>query len=393
MKIVIISAGFFESTFPLAKYLAINNDVTLICLVKESYLNPPMLDLSNVKILKRGVYDNDKCQNILPDEVKLYFKNSLINIQIVILGGMLGYDIKAIRRIKKIICYRYDVYHLIGQDIRFYQLHRMLKNKNVVHTLHEICISRVESKGKSLKKILTYKLIDYLGKSKTKLIFHSENTKNDFNLLYNKPQKLIEVIPFGKFEVYSMFKSKTINGLIAKKYFLYIGFIHPYKGVDLLIDAIKRINSMDISCDFVIAGYDKNNLYDLRNLPGNVYCINKYLSESEIVSLISNAYAIILPYKNVSQSGIPNTAFVFNRPVIASNISGLNDIIKENMNGLLFRKSDVGDLMEKIIELNNKSTLYKKLVENIEKNIGMEYMNWDKISLKTIKYYNLSITN
>ena len=187
-----------------------------------------------------------------------------------------------------------------------------------------------------MKKILLRIQFRIINRQGLRLIFHSENVRNIYLERFKKNRDETTVIPFGLFEGYKSFNNDTDLELPFTNYFLFMGYIHPYKGVDLLISAAQSLQNEQADIPFVIAGKDATEIEIRYNLPPNIHFINKFLTEGELITLIKKSYAIVLPYTSASQSGIPNTCFCFNKPVIASDLDGIKDIIHHNTNGLLF---------------------------------------------------------
>jgi glycosyltransferase involved in cell wall biosynthesis len=199
------------------------------------------------------------------------------------------------------------------------------------------------------------------------------------------------VIPFGLFEGYENFAED--DALIPEftPYFLFVGYIHPYKGVDLLISAAQSLRDKKIQIPILIAGKDATEIEKRYVLPDNIQFINKFLSESEIITLIKKSYAIVLPYTSASQSGIPNTCFCFDKPVIASDLDGIKDVVHDKVNGLLFESGNVYALEESMHRLWTDKKLYKILADNIRKKVNIEWTDWKRIAELTMKYYEKNI--
>jgi glycosyltransferase involved in cell wall biosynthesis len=49
----------------------------------------------------------------------------------------------------------------------------------------------------------------------------------------------------------------------------------------------------------------------------------------------------MMPYRNIHQSGIVHLAFAFRRPVIATKVGGLPEVVREGKNGFLVQKNDI----------------------------------------------------
>ena len=83
--------------------------------------------------------------------------------------------------------------------------------------------------------------------------------------------------------------------------------------------------------------------------------ISKYFSASDIV---------VLPYRAASQSGIIPLAYHYNKPVIASNLESLEEVINDGETGHIFQLENAEDLQAKILDFFNKCS-YDSYEENI----------------------------
>jgi glycosyltransferase involved in cell wall biosynthesis len=106
---------------------------------------------------------------------------------------------------------------------------------------------------------------------------------------------------------------------------LFFGRLLTYKGLDLLAGAIALLPpSTEITIRVVGCGPDSADLDALRACPG-VAVENRWVPETEIGALLGWADAIILPYREASQSGVAAAAIAAGRPVIATRVGGLRE--------------------------------------------------------------------
>lgn len=104
---------------------------------------------------------------------------------------------------------------------------------------------------------------------------------------------------------------------------LSFGRLLPYKGLDLLTDSLALLGGRD---DFVLrvvgSGLESPVLSRLRALPG-VMVENAWVPEREVAGLLGWADALILPYREASQSGVAAAAIAAGRWVISTRVGGL----------------------------------------------------------------------
>lgn len=111
-------------------------------------------------------------------------------------------------------------------------------------------------------------------------------------------------------------------------YVLFTGRLEKYKGFKTLEYLSRELSNLEIK--FIVAGRQKVH----PNFGDNTFVINKWLSESEMESLISKAGVVIFPYTEASQSGVLKLAASIGTPIVANKIGGLVEQ-SINANGLL----------------------------------------------------------
>ena len=392
MKVAIISFHCFDSTMPLAKNLLLKGvEVDLYCVMKQYNQNGYVFDLTN-NIQPNGFVDSKIVKSAMGDKLLNYL--SKINTKVFIypvrrlqkyLLGDLYYAYKLTREIKK---NNYDAIHIIPLAGRFpFFLWLLLKKQKIILTLHEVTFH--ESKTPYIE-ILKLK---WLVKNSIPIIFQSYTTKNRFIYFREKVLKKIEekdnltMIRFGLYQTYNCFTNQKFSSHIANKgesNILFLGRIVPYKGIHFLIDAVKILQEQ-YPIHLVVAGNGEP-YFDFKDVKSYDF-INRSVSNEEIVRLIEECDLVVLPYTSASQSGIPMTVFVFNKPIIASNIDGLSEVIDHMKTGILVDKLNGQSFADSIEKLLIDIELQKKMEDNIRKKYNEGEFSWSTIADKTVNFY------
>jgi glycosyltransferase involved in cell wall biosynthesis len=104
---------------------------------------------------------------------------------------------------------------------------------------------------------------------------------------------------------------------------LFFGRLLPYKGLDLLADTMAALGAdPGLELRVVGSGPDSPELARLRALPG-VTVENRWVPEDEIGALLAWSDALVLPYREASQSGVAAIALAAGRHVIATEVGGI----------------------------------------------------------------------
>lgn len=130
--------------------------------------------------------------------------------------------------------------------------------------------------------------------------------------------------------------AKRHLGLDAnKRYLLFFGFIRAYKGLDLLLEAMRdeRIRSI-ANLELIVAGefYEDRKKYDPL-LGDNVKVISDFIPDNEVKYYFSAADLVVQPYRSATQSGISQMAYHFEKPMLVTAVGGLPEIVPDGKAG------------------------------------------------------------
>ena len=179
---------------------------------------------------------------------------------------------------------------------------------------------------------------------------------------------------------YTLFLKKSTENK-PRKSILFFGRISPYKGIDILLEAMKNVHLVYPDVKLIIAGngeyyFDKTSFEQLDYIEFR----NKYIPNTELVKLIDESLFIVCPYIDATQSGVIMTSYALCKPVIASNVGGLAEIIIENETGLLIEPNSIKELQNSIIRLISDHELLASMESNIFKYFHQGNRGWAKIS-------------
>jgi D-inositol-3-phosphate glycosyltransferase len=210
----------------------------------------------------------------------------------------------------------------------------------------------------------------------------SEKVRDDLFKLY--PNTKSKVIPHP---IYSNFgnavgKEEAKNFLKIKdeKIILFFGFIRGYKGLDILLEAMSILKEK-LNVKLLIAGEFYSNkekyleLIEKLKIKDSLLMFTDFIPTSNVKYYFSASDCVILPYRNATQSGIVQIAMNFRKPVIAANVGGLGEVIKENETGFIVEKENPKKLAEAIQKFyeEKKENLF---VSDIEKEVNK--YSWEK---------------
>lgn len=148
----------------------------------------------------------------------------------------------------------------------------------------------------------------------------------------------------GLDELFSLGKSDVKS---SDTYVLYFGRFAPEKGMDTLLNVVNGLPEIP----FVFAGLGpmENEVNELENITNKGFLNSKDLSD-----VIRNAEFAVFPsecYENCPFTVME--ALSLGTPVIASDLGGTSELIKDGVNGELFESGNADELSEKIYKLWN----------------------------------------
>jgi glycosyltransferase involved in cell wall biosynthesis len=146
----------------------------------------------------------------------------------------------------------------------------------------------------------------------------------------------------------------------------FVGNANEQKGIIYLIRAIPKIlNKFPLTRFLIIGGGEIGTLQkEARNygVEDNISFIGPQLHQ-HIPTLISSFNIAILPSLWEPLSLFCCEAAYLGKPIVASDVDGNPEVVKHNINGLLFPPKDVNSLAEAIIELLEDERRAKKMGE------------------------------
>jgi len=205
------------------------------------------------------------------------------------------------------------------------------------------------------------------------------------DLLSLKPAAAYKVLPHP---VYSNFglpvpKKQAREKLKLKdeKLILFFGFIRDYKGLDLLLEALAKLKDSEIK--LIVAGefYTDKDKYlslieDLK-IGGSVRLFTDFIPSGEVKYYFSACDAVILPYKSATQSGIVQIAMNFRKPVIATDVGGLKEVVLNNKTGFIVDEINPEKLAAAIQKFYTENR-EEEFVANVEREV--EKYSWSRFT-------------
>jgi glycosyltransferase involved in cell wall biosynthesis len=125
---------------------------------------------------------------------------------------------------------------------------------------------------------------------------------------------------------------------------LFVGRIKKYKGLDILIEAMRLSEANALT--LTIVSFFKG---ELPKVPKNVRVINSWLDEKQFEKAIASAELVVLPYRDATQSGIIPIAIANKVPCVVTPVGGLPEMVKNFSCGLVTESLEPNDILRTML--------------------------------------------
>jgi len=155
---------------------------------------------------------------------------------------------------------------------------------------------------------------------------------------------------------------------------LFFGRIWEYKGLEYLIRAAPLIATRIPQVKIVIAGVgdDFDRYRRMMVNPDQFIVHNEYVSDEKRAELFRQAKVVVLPYIEASQSGVIPIAYRFGKPVVATTVGGLPDMVDHGRTGYLVPPRNANALAEAIVSLMQNEAMRRQFGENGRRKVNLE---------------------
>ncbi len=280
-----------------------------------------------------------------------------------------SFDVRSLWRVyRTILDLRPDVVHLNGPHIWNPVLLLLLRRAGIptVQTIHDLDPHSGTGYGKLLYvwNNLVLRLAD-------QILVHGQVYRTRLIAGGMSPEKVTYVPLLHLFVSYEKEQRLLLNGhrsaprdksdLASGRHFaLFFARIEAYKGVDILIDAMRRVEAgshhassgaPDLACPrAVIAGKGDIRPFVGGMLPGNVELRNRLVDDDEAIELFDRCSLVVLPYVDATQSALIAAAYFFGKPVIVTRTGALPEYVIDGETGWVIEPRNPQALAECLLE-------------------------------------------
>jgi len=281
---------------------------------------------------------------------------------------------------------RPDVLHLQHIDLWLPLILPRVRSIPVVTTLHD-----VEHHPGDWQSRKTLPLVRrYQVRRSDLIIVHGESLRRWAIDKYALDPQRVHVRPHGVHELYRQaydggFRLPDHEGPTV----LFFGRIMPYKGLPLLLEANRLLRAWIPNVRLVIAGSgeDVEALIARYDAEGKNYLVhNRYIPIEHVGAYFEAADVVALPYIEASQSGVAAVAYAFGKPVVATAVGGLPELVLDGRTGRIVPPRDVRALARALAEVLTDPAARQRMQAAIAEQVAGP-LNWDRIAQSTIALY------
>jgi glycosyltransferase involved in cell wall biosynthesis len=222
------------------------------------------------------------------------------------------------------------------------------------------------------------------------VVVHSEHGRARLTHELGLGGERVHVIPHGVFAHLAEaggrapFQSGRAPFQTDKPVVLCFGLMRPYKGIDVLLEAWREIEDAELW----IAGMPRMDISALRaGAPPSVRFVPRFITDSELPAYFQRADLVVLPYREIDQSGVLFTALAFGKPLLLSDVGGFPEVAATGA-ARTVPAGDPAALHETLRELLSDPTALAAMAEHARAAAEGTY-SWDTIARQTLDLYEL----
>jgi glycosyltransferase involved in cell wall biosynthesis len=173
---------------------------------------------------------------------------------------------------------------------------------------------------------------------------------------------------------------------------LFFGRIWEYKGLDYLIRAVPLIATRVPDVKVIIAGTgeDFSRYRAMMADPSRFEVYNEFVSDDRRAELFARSSVVVLPYVEATQSGVIPVAYTFSKPVVATTVGSLPEMVDQGRTGLLVPPRSEEALADAIVQLLADDDARRRMGESGKRKIDSE-ASPEVIAAQTREVYKLAL--
>ena len=216
------------------------------------------------------------------------------------------------------------------------------------------------------------------------VVVHSEHGRGRLVETLGVDPAKVEVIAHGAFDHLTRLPDEASLpaelAAVDKPVALLFGLVRPYKGLDVLLQAWEGVEDAELWVVGRPFGVDLP-----ENPPPGVRFVPRFVDDREIPALFRRADLVVLPYREIDQSGVLFTALAFGKPLILSAVGGFPEVAAHGAAELV-PPGDAAALHTTLTSLLSDVDRRERLAESAAR-AATEHYAWDRIATQHLRLY------
>jgi len=162
--------------------------------------------------------------------------------------------------------------------------------------------------------------------------------------------------------------------------------LRPYKGLDVLLEAFRELEGAELW----IVGRPWMSAEPLRDAArrarGTVRFVERFVSDPEVPAYMRRADVVVLPYREIDQSGVLYTALAFGKAMVLSEVGGFAEVGRAHGAAHLVPPGDPAALRDALAELLERPE-ERAALERAAAAAASGPYSWDDIARRTLALY------
>jgi glycosyltransferase involved in cell wall biosynthesis len=224
-----------------------------------------------------------------------------------------------------------------------------------------------------------------------RVIVHGEQLRTVVVGDLGVPASIVDVIPPVP-DILPASNGVAERAATRRPVILFFGRIWPYKGLEHLIRAEPFISAHIPDVKIVIAGRgeDLERYRGMMANPDRFDVRNYWISDDERDALFQEAAVVVLPYVDASISGVVPVAYTFGKPVIATDVGILAEMVDDGESGFVVPPRDHRTLGEAIVRVLSDDRLWRRLAHGAQMKLASTF-DPDVIAVQTLDVYRRAL--
>jgi glycosyltransferase involved in cell wall biosynthesis len=273
-----------------------------------------------------------------------------------------------------------DVVHFQWLTVQPVDVHLLPRTRPVVLTAHDV-LPREPHRGQLAAQRRLYERVDAV-------VVHSAHGRARLVDALGIAAGKVAVIPHGAFtHLLDVPDERALPDDLAavdRPVVLFFGLLRPYKGLDVLLDAWR---AADLDAELWIVGMPRMDIAPLRAAaPRRVRWVSRFVADNEVAAYFRRADLVVLPYREIDQSGVLFTALAFGASLVLSAVGGFPEVAADGAAALV-APGDADALAGELRRLLGDAAARARLAAGARAAAAGRY-SWDAIAASHLALYD-----